>query len=63
MDKKFRLDESDARYVDVIHTDAGFYGTDRRGGHTDFYPNGGSHQPGCRFDKFGKMNGYFQFYP
>ena len=45
----FRLDESDASYVDVIHTDAGVLGTNRRDGDVDFYPNGGSRQPGCLF--------------
>ena len=45
----FRLDESDASYVDVIHTDAGVLGTNRRNGDVDFYPNGGSRQPGCLF--------------
>ena len=42
-----RLDPRDARYVDVIHTDAGVFGTSRKLGHIDFYPNGGSQQPGC----------------
>ena len=46
-EKDFRLDESDASYVDVIHTNAGFLGTNQRVGDIDFYPNGGSHQPGC----------------
>ena len=45
----YRLDASDARYVDVVHTNAGLgqLGTNRRAGHTDFYPNGGTSQPGC----------------
>ena len=46
----FRLDESDAQYVDVIHTDAGVFGTSLASGHTDFWPNGGSSQPGCFFN-------------
>lgn len=46
-EKDFRLDESDASYVDVIHTNAGFLGTSQRVGDIDFYPNGGKHQPGC----------------
>ena len=46
----FRLDESDAQYVDVIHTDAGVVGTTLASGHTDFWPNGGSSQPGCFFN-------------
>ena len=48
-DRKFRLDERDAQYVDVIHTD-GLYGTTLVSGHTDFWPNGGSSQPGCVFN-------------
>ena len=43
----FRLDKSDAQYVDVIHTNAGIQGTIRASGNTDFWPNGGSIQPGC----------------
>ena len=46
-EKDFRLDESDASYVDVIHTNAGVLGTSQRVGDIDFYPNGGKHQPGC----------------
>ena len=46
----FRLDKSDAQYVDVIHTDAGVFGTTLASGHTDFWPNGGSSQPGCFFN-------------
>jgi len=47
-----RLDPSDALYVDVIHTDAGKLGTTTKGGHIDFFPNGGSRQPGCVFNLF-----------
>ncbi|KAJ8952140.1 hypothetical protein NQ318_018476 [Aromia moschata] len=47
-----RLDRSAARYVDVIHTDAsqfirGGLGLTESIGHVDYYPNGGSDQPGC----------------
>lgn len=45
--KEFRLDESDARYVDVIHSNAGVLGTTLASGHTDFWPNGEILQPGC----------------
>uniref|UniRef100_A0AAY4EMN0 Triacylglycerol lipase n=1 Tax=Denticeps clupeoides TaxID=299321 RepID=A0AAY4EMN0_9TELE len=48
-----RLDPSDAKFVDVIHSDAlpflpylGF-GMSQAVGHIDFYPNGGDHMPGC----------------
>lgn len=47
-----RLDRSDAKFVDVIHTDANPYtgeglGMVPRVGHVDFYPNGGYNNPGC----------------
>lgn len=44
-----RLSETDADYVDVIHTDAGVFGIPDPIGHADFYPNGGrALQPGCQ---------------
>lgn len=41
---------TDARYVEVIHTDS--YGAHSNGigrplGHVDFFANGGGNQPGC----------------
>ncbi|KAM9324598.1 pancreatic triacylglycerol lipase-like [Gastrophryne carolinensis] len=48
-----RLDLSDAKLVDVIHTDAGpfipdlGFGMSQVIGHLDFFPNGGVHMPGC----------------
>ncbi|KAL7025063.1 hypothetical protein ACKWTF_013317 [Chironomus riparius] len=50
-----RLDPSDAKFVDVIHTDARSlflleipgYGMSQPCGHLDFYPNNGKEQPGC----------------
>lgn len=42
-----RLDESDAAFVDVIHTAVGSAGHYKNLGHVDFYPNGGIYQPGC----------------
>ncbi|KAJ1528143.1 hypothetical protein ONE63_008057 [Megalurothrips usitatus] len=42
------LTPTDARFVDVIHTDGGVYGVDYVAGHVDFFPNGGHRmQPGC----------------
>ncbi|XP_054710967.1 pancreatic triacylglycerol lipase-like [Uloborus diversus] len=51
------LDPTDADFIDVIHTDAGEYivgvtaglGISTPSGHLDFYPNGGSAQPGCSY--------------
>jgi len=42
------LSNSDADFVDVIHTCAGYLGYKTPLGHADFYPNGGGPpQPGC----------------
>ncbi|XP_068632675.1 lipase member H-like [Battus philenor] len=46
--KDFRLEKSDARFVDIIHTCGGYFGYKYSQGHADFYPNGGKcGQPGC----------------
>lgn len=57
-----RLDDTDAKYVDIIHSDIkplymkGF-GMSLPIGHIDFYPNGGLHNPGCdlSLDEFMKL--------
>ncbi|OWR41693.1 putative lipase [Danaus plexippus plexippus] len=49
VDPDLRLKESDADFVDVIHTDSGVYGIKEAVGHADYYPNGGSQQPSCVF--------------
>ncbi|XP_059170483.1 lipase member I-like [Physella acuta] len=49
------LDPSDARVVDVIHTDTGSslsMGARQPMGTLDFYPNGGDSQPGCSTNLF-----------
>ena len=43
-----RLDQSDARFVDVIHTAGKWVGNSDQSGHVDYYPNLGlAPQPGC----------------
>lgn len=45
---EWKLDETDADFVDVIHTNSGLFGKIERCGHVDFYMNGGQYQPQCR---------------
>uniref|UniRef100_A0A1B0CUS8 Lipase domain-containing protein n=2 Tax=Lutzomyia longipalpis TaxID=7200 RepID=A0A1B0CUS8_LUTLO len=52
---EWRLDSSDATFVDVIHTAAGSCGFRDPIGHVDFYPNGGIIQPGCGDNIFEQM--------
>jgi len=53
VDASLRLDKTDGCYVDAIHSNAitsliGYgCGIEQAVGHDDFYPNGGSQQPGC----------------
>ncbi|XP_065341101.1 phospholipase A1-like [Cloeon dipterum] len=47
LNRSWRLDQSDARFVDVVHTNAGQLGKLGNVGHADFYVNGGSTQPAC----------------
>lgn len=42
-----RLDTGDAKSVQVMHTNSGFYGESGRVGHVDFCINGGRRQPYC----------------
>lgn len=46
-DNENKLDASDAKFVDVIHTNALVQGQIQESGHVDFYVNGGTLQPGC----------------
>ncbi|CAK1580963.1 unnamed protein product [Parnassius mnemosyne] len=44
---KNRLNKNDGIYVEVIHTNGGDSRVNMAIGDADFYPNGGSSQPGC----------------
>lgn len=44
----WKLDQGDAEFVDVIHTNAGLFGKIERCGDVDFYVNGGRTQPQCK---------------
>ncbi|KAJ6646183.1 Lipase member H-A, partial [Pseudolycoriella hygida] len=46
-DPHSKLDRSDAKFVDVVHTNAGVFGKIEPSGHVDFYVNGGQTQPAC----------------
>lgn len=52
-----RLDRTAANYVDIVHSDAsrfllGGFGIVEPIGHVDYYPNGGSDQPGCNMKAY-----------
>lgn len=47
IDHRSKLDRSDAKFVDVIHTNVGVFGKIEPSGHVDFYVNGGQTQPAC----------------
>ncbi|CAH0561779.1 unnamed protein product [Brassicogethes aeneus] len=59
-----RLDTTDGEFVQVIHTCAGFLGMKKVVGHVDYFPNGGSAQPGCFLDLAGSCSHgrSFEFY-
>lgn len=73
LSNEYRLDRGDAQFVDIIHTNGGkefiggaFLGISEALGHVDFYPNGGSRQPGCKKPNllnfsYKSKSGYFKF--
>lgn len=44
---EWKLDWTDASFVDIIHTSALTFGKLEATGHVDFYVNGGTNQPFC----------------
>ena len=51
-DPRVCIDSGDAKFVDIVHTNAGKlieskFGLKAAAGHIDFYVNGGTFQPGC----------------
>lgn len=59
------LNKSDAKFVEAIHTCDGKLGMNKAVGHVDYFPNGGSSQPGCSaLDVVGKCDHLrsFEFY-
>ena len=63
-DNKYRLDSTDADYVDIIHTNGGLLASGHLSsltpmGHVDYYPNGGSRQPGCSIPALSNIESHF----
>ncbi|XP_070501464.1 lipase member H-like isoform X1 [Chironomus tepperi] len=56
-DTTTRISRSDAKFVDIIHTDGGILGMPWAVGHADFFPNGGfASQPGCINESLSRNN-------
>ncbi|KAJ8983363.1 hypothetical protein NQ317_009276 [Molorchus minor] len=51
-----RLDPTDGQFVQVIHTNGGLLGISASIGDSDYFPNGGSRQPGCGIDITGSCS-------
>ncbi|ENN71350.1 hypothetical protein YQE_11965, partial [Dendroctonus ponderosae] len=58
LNNDWKLDKTDAAFVDVIHTSAGTFGKLEATGHVDFYVNGGSLQPACQYRKSATLQSY-----
>jgi hypothetical protein len=60
-----RIGEDDAKYVEVIHTDGNMdysLGLGIAVGDNDFFPNGGSSQPGCVLSTICSHNRAWRFF-
>ncbi|KAG5864794.1 hypothetical protein JTB14_010647 [Gonioctena quinquepunctata] len=51
-----RLDSTNGKFVQIIHTNAAILGFRKPLGHADYYPNGGEFQPGCTADVSGSCS-------
>ncbi|XP_026284863.1 phospholipase A1 member A-like isoform X2 [Frankliniella occidentalis] len=61
-DPSQRLDETDAGFVEAIHTDGGYLGVVQPVGHVDYYVDGGMHRhPDCGRDVLGLCSHCFAF--
>lgn len=49
------VSKSDGNYVQIIHSNGGEFGMLNSTGSADFYPNGGSHNPGCLVEATGTL--------
>nr|XP_033322500.1 phospholipase A1 VesT1.02-like [Megalopta genalis] len=56
-----RVARGDARYVEVIHTNAGVFGYSEAIGDIDFYPNGGGLQAGCKTETCSHLRAFKYF--
>ncbi|XP_068632655.1 pancreatic triacylglycerol lipase-like [Battus philenor] len=56
-DVKRKIDPSDAKTVDILHTNSLQKGKLEISGQADFYANGGTNQPGCKADKNHTVSG------
>ncbi|XP_054081755.1 phospholipase A1-like [Zeugodacus cucurbitae] len=58
---KKRLCNTDAFYVEILHTNAGFLGFEKPIGNASFYANGGRMQKGCGIDAYCSHMGVIGF--
>lgn len=60
--KVAKVSTADAKFVDVIHTNAGSLGDSGSKGHVDFWPNGGKKQPDCNVSLIGAFKSICEFF-
>ncbi|KAJ2938936.1 hypothetical protein O0L34_g17747 [Tuta absoluta] len=61
VDDDLRLKNTDADFVDVIHTDGGVYGLTDAVGDVDYFPNDGEQQPDCLFQTCSHSRAWLYF--